>query len=94
LLGSSQGIAFPTETEFAELEPQTKRPTASVVIRAKSDDDPASPLSEAKIQRFVANSVPNLDPNDVAVIVTRLKVIPQGLPFSPLPGEFPIWPGL
>ncbi len=65
-------LNVPTENEFSEFNPVKKRPTASVVIRTRGEEDMTMSVTEAKIQRFVANSVPNLDPNDVVVIVTRI----------------------
>ncbi|MBI2083122.1 MAG: hypothetical protein HYT76_06090 [Deltaproteobacteria bacterium] len=62
-------LNVPDEDEFAEFESAEKRPTASVVIRSRSGDDLS--LTEGKVQRFVANSVPKLNPNDVAVIISR-----------------------
>lgn len=64
-------LNVPSESEFSELDPVKKRPTASVVVRTRNDEYVAQTVTEGKVQRFVANSVPNLDPNDVAVIVTR-----------------------
>lgn len=92
-------LNVPTENEFAELDPSKKRPTASVVVRTRNDELAAQTVTEGKIQRFVANSVPNLDPNDVAVIVTRsdtgAPAVPsQGrLPFAAAPTDEGIKPG-
>lgn len=66
-------LNIPDEDEFAELESIERRPTASVVVRSKSGDDPS--LTEAKVQRFVANAVPKLNPNDVAVIISRFGAV-------------------
>lgn len=62
-------LNVPTENEFSDLRAEKKRPTASVVVRTRAGEE--IPVTEGKIQRFVANSVPNLDPNDVVVIVSR-----------------------
>ncbi len=64
-------LNVPTESEFSELDPVKKKPTASVVVKTRNDELVAQTVTEGKIQRFVANTVPNLDPNDVTVIVTR-----------------------
>lgn len=64
-------LNVPQENNFAELDPVKKKPTASVVIRTHNEDLIAQTMTEAKVQRFVANTVPNLDPNDVTVIVSR-----------------------
>lgn len=93
-------LNVPTESEFSELDPIKKKPTASVVVKTRNDELVAQTVTEGKIQRFVANTVPNLDPNDVAVIVTRADTgamafpiqgptptAPSALPTPPVPGE-------
>jgi len=64
-------LNVPTENEFAELDPVKRKPTASVVVKTRNDALVAQTVTEAKLQQFVANTVPNLDPNDVAVIISR-----------------------
>lgn len=64
-------LNVPNESEFADLDPVKKKPTGSVVVKTRNDELVAQTVTEGKIQRFVANTVPNLDPNDVTVIVTR-----------------------
>lgn len=64
-------LNVPQENELSELDPNKKRPTASVVIRTRNDEAVVHSMSEGKLQRFVANTVQNLDPNDVSVIITR-----------------------
>ncbi|HEX5035697.1 MAG TPA: hypothetical protein VFX30_00875 [bacterium] len=64
-------LNVPNESEFADLDPVKRKPTASVVVKTRNDPLVAETVTEGKIQRFVANTVPNLDANDVAVIVTR-----------------------
>lgn len=64
-------LNVPDQSEFSDPDQAKQRPTASVVVRTRNDEWVAQAVTEGKIQRFVANSVPNLDPNDVAVIVTR-----------------------
>jgi type III secretion protein J len=64
-------LNVPNENEFADLDPVKRKPTASVVVRTRNDEMAAQTVTEGKIQRFVANTVPNLDANDVAVIVSR-----------------------
>ena len=65
-------LNVPTENDFAELDTVKKRPTASVVVRTRGEVDISLSVTEGKIQRFVSNSIPNMDPNDVTVIVTRM----------------------
>ena len=76
-------LNIPTPDEFAS--PGTKErqhPTASVVIRAKPNDTRDAPITEGKIQQFVANTVEGMNPRDVAVVISYLsgedrKVAPQ-----------------
>ncbi len=74
-------LNVPTENEFSDLDPVKRRPTASVVVKTRNDELVAQTVTEGKVQRFVANTVPNLDPNDVTVIVTRADT---GAPSIPL----------
>ncbi len=67
-------LNVPTENEFSGMDPVKKRPTASVVLRTRNEELVAQTVTEGKIQRFVANTVPNLDPNDVAVIISRADI--------------------
>lgn len=97
-------LNIPQEGEFADLDPVKKRPTASVVVRTRNEELVAQTVTEGKLQRFVANTVPNLDPNDVAVIISRSDtgapmVAPARSPSTPIlppsppasgPGETPV----
>lgn len=66
-------INIPTPEEFAT-EGEKKRPTASVVIKVRSmGEGVVTQLNEAKIQQFVANSIENLNPRDVSVIISYLS---------------------
>ncbi|MBI3541233.1 MAG: hypothetical protein HY073_03745 [Deltaproteobacteria bacterium] len=91
-------LNVPTEDEFAGLDPVKKRPTASVVVKTNNNELVAQVVSEAKLQRFVANTVPNLDPNDVSVIISRTEtgfpanangMPPADRPIPTLAGEPP-----
>lgn len=64
-------LNVPDENEFSDLSPEKRHPTASVIVKAQPSEDGSLPVTEGKIQRFVANTVPNLNPNDVAVILSR-----------------------
>lgn len=64
-------LNVPQEGDFADLDPIKKRPTASVVVRTRNEALVAQTVTESKVQRFVANTVPNMDANDVAVIISR-----------------------
>jgi type III secretion protein J len=84
-------LNVPSESEFADLDPVKKRPTASVVVKTRNDERIAQTVTEAKVQRFVANSIPNMDPNDVAVIVTRIDTGAAVGSVSPMPSA-PVLP--
>lgn len=72
-------INIPTPDEFVQPGAKEKRPTAAVLIKARPADSAMSSLSEAKLQQFVANSVENLNPRDVSVIITYISQPHQGL---------------
>ncbi|MFH1874688.1 MAG: hypothetical protein ABH859_05840 [Pseudomonadota bacterium] len=66
-------LNVPTKDEFAtEEEKMTKRPTASVIVKLIPPAAGQEPLTEAKIQRFVANAVENMNARDVTVIMSYL----------------------
>jgi len=68
-------LNVPTRDEFATADDQHRqRPTASAVVKVKPDVTGASPLTESKIQQFVANSVEGMNPRDVSVVITYLPV--------------------
>jgi type III secretion system YscJ/HrcJ family lipoprotein len=62
-------LNIPEEDTFAGPDDPKKRPTASVVVEMGARAGP-SLLTEAKIQHFVANTVTDMDPRDVAVIIS------------------------
>ena len=64
-------LNVPDQDEFNSADTIQKRPTASVIVRTTGTDSVIQSVTEPKIQKFVANTVPNLDPNDVAVIISR-----------------------
>jgi len=82
-------LNIPTPDEFAAPDAKEKRPTASVVVKARPGVASES-LSEAKIQQFVANSVENLNPRDVSVIISYVTPPKQGL----LPGQSIMFPAV
>lgn len=81
-------LNIPTPDEFASPTAKEKRPTASVVVKARPTDTAQEALSEAKIQQHVANTVENLNPRDVSVIITYIAPPKRGL----LPGQSLILP--
>jgi type III secretion system YscJ/HrcJ family lipoprotein len=82
-------LNIPRKSEFSELEEEEQRPTVAVVVRIHEGSE-ATDLPEGKIQRFVANSVPNLDPNDVTVIMSVTRRVDIASPsLGPLPDDLP-----
>lgn len=82
-------LNVPEGGEFADMDTVKKRPTASVVVKTRNDAVVSLAVTESKIQKFVANTVPNLDPNDVAVIVSRTDTGSAAVPISPSPASAP-----
>ncbi len=75
-------LNVPVGDEFSDLAGQNQRPSASVIVRTRGDEA-GQAVTEGKVQRFVANTVPNLDPNDVTVIVSRTTGGAPIIPASP-----------
>ncbi|MBI2341927.1 MAG: hypothetical protein HYU98_04260, partial [Deltaproteobacteria bacterium] len=72
-------LNIPSPEEFASPDAKEKRPTASVIIKAKPTDSVQETLSESRMQQFVANTVENLNPRDVSVIITYITSPKGGL---------------
>ena len=72
-------LNIPTPDEFMSPDAKEKKTTASVVVKAKPSSAIQETLSESKIQQFVANSVENLNPRDVSVILTFVSSPNKGL---------------
>ncbi|MBL7685118.1 MAG: hypothetical protein JNK65_03670 [Deltaproteobacteria bacterium] len=66
-------LNIPEISEFATESQPTKKPTASAVIRLRKSALESSDLNEAKLQRFISNTVENLDPRDVSVVITIVQ---------------------
>lgn len=66
-------LNIPTVNEFATESQLHKRPTASVVIRAKLASNEFK-ITEPKIQRHVSGAVEGLDPRDVSVIISYIDL--------------------
>ncbi len=65
-------LNMPEISEFATETQGAKRPTASAVLRIRKNAE-GMELTESKIQRFISNSVENLDPRDVSVVITYVE---------------------
>ncbi|PIR25473.1 MAG: hypothetical protein COV43_05345 [Deltaproteobacteria bacterium CG11_big_fil_rev_8_21_14_0_20_42_23] len=74
LIDADVVLNIPNQSEFLrEEEKKRKRPTASVIVRAKPTLVGNPAVTEAKIQQFVANAVEGLNPRDVAVIISYIQ---------------------
>src|SRR5262245_35431183 len=67
-------LNIPDVSEFASETQPNKRPTASAVIRVKKNPE-GTDLTESKIQRFISNTVENLDPRDVSVVISYVQPV-------------------
>ncbi len=65
-------LNIPEVSEFASETQPSKRPTASAVLKVKKTPEGLD-LTEPKVQRFISNTVENLDPRDVSVVVTYMQ---------------------
>jgi type III secretion protein J len=87
-------LNVPEEEEIRLGESENIRPSASVVLRVGDPRMLHRELTEEKIKRFVANAIPDMDPNDVIVIISADEgvsrpagVIPPSEPFPSPPRE-------
>lgn len=83
-LQSIPGVSFadvvlniPDKEEFPDPNVPQPRPTAAVTVRINKDFKEQTPLTEQKVQEFVANSISGMDARDVAVIISYVT---QGAP--------------
>lgn len=77
-------LNIPIASEFST-DGVEKKPTASAILRMRKDSEGES-VTESRIQRFISNTVENLDPRDVSVIVSYSESpekILAGGPLSP-----------
>ncbi len=70
-------LNIPEISEFASETQASKRPTASAVLKVKKTPEGLE-ITEPKAQRFISNSIENLDPRDVSVVITYIQS-PQDL---------------
>jgi type III secretion protein J len=87
-------LNVPKEEEIRIGESEDIRPSASVVLRIGDPQLRHNEITEEKIKRFVANAVPDMNPNDVIVIISAAGtpsrpagVIPARESFPPPPRE-------
>src|SRR4030095_5531462 len=73
VIDSDVVLNIPDVSEFATETQPSKRPTASAVLRVKKSSDVMMELTEPKIQRFISNTIENLDPRDVSVVITYIQ---------------------
>lgn len=83
-------LNMPDKDEFADDSVASARPSASVVVQVAAKSDQVEFINEAKVQQFVANTVPSMDMRDVAVIISRVEapfenggIIPEENPTAP-----------
>lgn len=74
-------LNIPDISEFSSETQPSKRPTASAVLKVKKTAEGLD-LTEPKIQRFISNSVENLDPRDVSVVITYVHTPEETLKLS------------
>jgi len=66
-------LNIPKKNDFASEEVRhQQRPTASVVLKFEPTIKGLPPVSESKLQEFVANAVEGMNPRDVTVIISYL----------------------
>lgn len=75
-------LNIPSPEEFGA-DDSKKKPSASVVIKVRPTNQVLETLTEAKVQRFVANAIEKLDPRDVSVILAYTGSPPGGV----MPGD-------
>ncbi len=75
-------LNIPERNEFETETQSSKKPTASVIVKARRDAD----LTEARLQRFVSNAVQEMDPRDVSVIINFIEPPQEILAQGPVPG--------
>ncbi len=63
-------LNLPEKEDFPDPNAPQPRATASVTIQYLADANVKTRLTEAKVQEFVANSITDLDPRDVAVVIS------------------------
>lgn len=78
-------LNIPEVDTFAGEEQEQKQPTASAVIRLKSEGEGqgTEALRESHLQRFISNSVEGLDPRNVAVLLSYAEPVEQILSKGP-----------
>lgn len=74
---------FETETQGS------KKPTASAVLRVRRDGIGAE-VAEPRIQRFISNTVQDLDPRDVSVIISYVDPGTELPKAGPTAGPVPV----
>jgi len=72
-------LNVPDKQDFPDENAPPPRPTASVTLLYLPSDT-SSKLTEAKIQEFVGNAVSELDPRDVAVVISTLAATAKTSP--------------
>ena len=63
-------LNIPDKEDFPDENTPPSRPTASVTVEVSKLSEGEAQLTDAKIQRFVANAVSGMDERDVSVIIS------------------------
>lgn len=79
-------LNVPTKEEFAPEGEKRPQPSASVVLRIGDPSLMASELTEAKIQRIVANAIPGMQAQDVVVFISAGGGGSKATAVGPTPG--------
>ncbi|MBI4412429.1 MAG: hypothetical protein HY541_08100 [Deltaproteobacteria bacterium] len=92
-------LNIPDKEDFPDENTPPNRPTASVTVEVSKFGDGEGRLTDAKIQRFVANAVAGMDERDVSVIISLAEgfketMAPGTVVESGDDGEDPLMEGL
>lgn len=75
-------LNLPEISEFSTEPEAHKKPTASAVLRVRKEEA-GMEVTESRMQRFISNTVENLDPRDVSVIISYVEPIQKILAEGP-----------
>ncbi|MBI2339087.1 MAG: hypothetical protein HYU99_01810 [Deltaproteobacteria bacterium] len=73
-------LNIPEKEDFPDENAPPPRPTASVTVEVSKLGEGEARLTDAKIQRFVANAVSGMDERDVSVIISLAEGFTETLP--------------
>lgn len=82
-------LNIPKKEEISLGESEKVRPSASVVLRVGDPRAFRMEWTEESVKRFVANAIPEMDPNDVIVVITTEEGIAGTSFVAPTQESFP-----